>query len=118
MKSASAAELAEMGTDPVRGNQCADRETGRSIVLESIDIPPPVFFCSVEPASAAIQNGRVVVPTSNFELHAWSCTQNWTMLSLVCLVKTLACVCPSTLTLDKLCCREWVSSIWKSSTTD
>ena len=33
-----------------------DRQSRSPLLLEKIGIPPPVFFCSVEPASAAIEN--------------------------------------------------------------
>ena len=29
-----------------------------SLLLGEMDIPPPVFFCGVEPATAAVQKGK------------------------------------------------------------
>lgn len=53
MKSKAAAELAEkeMGAEGGRG----------AMMLESVSVPPPVFFCSVEPATAALQKGSLVL---------------------------------------------------------
>lgn len=33
-------------------------ESAGGLALDGITIPPPVFFCSVEPASAAVQSGN------------------------------------------------------------
>ncbi len=56
MRSSSAAKMAER--ELVRGDKCAEMEVGGALALAGIAIPPPVFFCSVEPASAALQNGE------------------------------------------------------------
>ena len=53
MKSSSAARLAEMELSE------DDTDKRELILLGEIDAPSPVFFCSVEPASAAFQKGAV-----------------------------------------------------------
>lgn len=54
VKSASSAKAAERSL--LRDD--SNIESKRSLALEHIEVPPPVFFCSVEPYSAAVQKGK------------------------------------------------------------
>lgn len=56
MRSSSAAETAER--ELVRGGTVCGEVEPSSLALDGITIPLPVFFCSVEPASAVVQGGE------------------------------------------------------------
>ena len=36
-----------------------DGSTTKTVEIGTVNVPPPVFFCSVEPASAALQKGTL-----------------------------------------------------------
>lgn len=64
MKSRSVAKMAEGeavrgDVQAVRGDVRDDVQAGKdAIALQNIRVPQPVFFCGVEPASMAVQNGK------------------------------------------------------------
>ena len=59
MHSSSSAKAAQRSAAR-SGSSDDDPSRHRVPILGSIDIPPPVFFCSIEPSSAAQQKGRMV----------------------------------------------------------
>ena len=83
MKSRSVARVAE--GEAMRGDVQASKDT---IALQNIHVPQPVFFCSVEPASMAIQNGKYMTV---HHMHV-VCTSHACYMYITCMYMYVTCM--------------------------
>uniref|UniRef100_A0AAR2JC74 Tr-type G domain-containing protein n=1 Tax=Pygocentrus nattereri TaxID=42514 RepID=A0AAR2JC74_PYGNA len=60
---AAAARRAQKGAEEKRGSALSNRESS-SLVLAGVEVPDPVFFCSIEPPTMSKQAGFSITPVS------------------------------------------------------
>lgn len=74
------------------------KASGQTVPFAGLDAAPPVFFCSVEPASAAQQSGEQEAACSHSTCLTWRSLQHWSAPSRAWLEKIPASGSPLTAT--------------------